>query len=300
MSAYRGRFAPSPTGPLHFGSLIAAVGSFLQARTQRGEWYVRIEDLDTPRVAAGAADAILKTLARLQMRWDGPVIYQSARNDAYRAALNALRVNGKIYVCACTRREIADSSIVGIDGAVYPGTCRAGLPLGRAPRAWRVDTRDARIRVRDAVFGDMTQDVEHEVGDFVVLRADGTFTYQLAVVVDDAAQGINEVVRGADLLDSTARQIYLQRLLALPTPRYLHLPVAVNARGEKLSKQTFAAAVDEEHPAATIAGALRLLNHTPPPELVHDLPALWRWAIANWKIEKLTPQRTIRISEGAH
>ena len=228
---YRGRFAPSPTGPLHFGSLIAAVGSYLEARSQDGVWLVRMEDLDPPRVMPGAAKHILHTLHAFGFDWDDPVVQQSMRSDAYHAALHRLRAEGLVYPCGCSRREIADSAVRGIEGPVYPGTCRAGLRDARAARALRVRTRDEPIGFTDAVQGEIVQSIAREIGDFVLYRADRVFAYQLAVVVDDAEQGITDVVRGSDLLLSTPRQIHLQRLLGLPTPRYLHLPVAVNADG---------------------------------------------------------------------
>src|SRR3954469_4836970 len=224
---YTGRFAPSPTGPLHMGSLIAALASWLDARAAGGRWLVRMEDLDRPRVLPGADDAILDALSRLGLQWDGEVVYQSKRHDLYRRALE--RLGPHTYWCGCSRREIADSSLgLATDGApIYPGTCRDGLP--RARRALRVRTSSALIAFDDRLQGQQAQVLERDIGDFVLYRADGLFAYQLAVVVDDAAQGISDVVRGADLLDSTARQICLQRLLGVPTPRYLHVPVAVDA-----------------------------------------------------------------------
>ena len=296
---YRGRFAPSPTGPLHFGSLIAAVGSFLEARTHGGEWLVRIEDLDTPRTAPGAADNILHCLAAFGMAWDGEVMYQSARTAAYRAALEQLQIRGALYGCACTRREIADSATHGIEGPVYPGTCRNGLPVSsmtRVSRATRVQTQGARITFADVVQGSVTQDVERSVGDFVVARADGLIAYQLAVVVDDAAQGVTDVVRGADLLDSTPRQILLQQLLGLPMPRYMHLPVAVNAQGEKLSKQTLAPPLDPQQPSRQLAAALRFLGQAPPVHLEQCTPPrIWDWAITHWQSQRIPAQRTVRV-----
>ncbi len=295
---YRGRFAPSPTGPLHFGSLSAAVASFLQARACGGRWLLRIEDVDVPRVVPGAADNILRSLERLGMYWDEAVWYQSTRTAAYEAALAQLQQAHCAYGCACSRREIADSSVTGIDGAVYPGTCRDGPAAGRAIRAWRVDTRDAGvIEFDDLVFGPQRQDLTREVGDVVVRRADGLFAYQLAVVVDDAAQGINEVVRGADLLDSTARQIHLQRLLQLPTPRYAHLPVAVNAHGEKLSKQTYATPIDVLAPAAAVRAALGFLHQAPPPDIGEALTELWSWAISHWRLAAVPAQRSVVIAQ---
>ncbi|MGB9151240.1 MAG: tRNA glutamyl-Q(34) synthetase GluQRS, partial [Burkholderiales bacterium] len=239
-SPYRGRFAPSPTGPLHFGSLVAAVGSYLDAKAHGGEWLLRMEDLDTQRNMPGAADGILRTLEQFGFGWDGAVVYQSARKDLYLDALETLREKKLVYPCACSRKEIADSSLVGIEGPVYPGTCRDGMPVGRKVRAWRLRTSENIIKINDLIQGTNSQNIAREVGDFVLQRADRTIAYQLSVVIDDANQGITHVVRGADLLASTPRQVYLQRLLDLPTPHYLHLPVAVNERGEKLSKQTLA------------------------------------------------------------
>jgi glutamyl-Q tRNA(Asp) synthetase len=293
---YRGRFAPSPTGPLHFGSLVAAAGSFLEAKTKNGEWLVRIEDLDTPRTVPGSADDILRTLEAYGMVWDGTVIYQSARDDAYQAALHQLQARGALYGCACTRREIADSALQGIEGPVYPGTCRDGLPAGRAARATRVRTQGARIIFEDAVQGTRTQDVEHEVGDFIVARADGVVAYQLAVAVDDAAQGITDVVRGADLMDSTPRQILLQRLLNLPTPRYVHLPIAVNAQDEKLSKQTRARALDQKNPVPALLDALHFLGQKPPLQLRRmRLTDVWDWATNHWQRQRIPARRTAQF-----
>lgn len=291
---YRGRFAPSPTGPLHFGSLVAAVASYLEAKAHNGQWLVRIEDLDTARTVPAAANDILRCLEAYGMHWDGAVLYQSSRGNAYRAALDRLRRDGKVYGCACTRREVADSALHGIDGPVYPGTCRHGLPAGRAARATRVSTAGAQIRFEDVIQGALEQHVEHEVGDFVVHRADGLFAYQLAVVVDDAEQGITDVVRGADLLDSTPRQIWLQRLLGLPTPRYAHAPVAVNQRGEKLSKQTHARALDAAQAAPTLALALRFLRQPVPAELDRaPVAAVWAWAMAHWQPQHIPCTRTL-------
>lgn len=283
-SIYRGRFAPSPTGPLHFGSLVAALGSWLDARAAGGEWLVRIEDLDPPREVPGAAPGILRTLETLGLRWDGPVLRQSERNEAYRAALAGLARAGATYPCACTRREIGDTARAGVDGGlVYPGTCRNGLPDGRAARATRVRVGDAVVEFDDAVQGRVRQALARDVGDFVLQRADGLFAYQLAVVVDDAAQGVTDVVRGADLLDSTPRQILMQRLLGVPTPRYLHLPVATNERGEKLSKQTGATPIDRARPGDALAAALRFLGQRVDRDLAGARPEmLLTTAIARW------------------
>jgi len=290
LSEYRGRFAPSPTGPLHFGSLVAAVASYADARRHGGAWLVRIEDVDTPRSVAGAAEDILATLAACGMEHDGEIIYQSRRNGAYHAALQSLRERQLAYPCACTRREVADSALRGIEGPVYPGTCRHDIG-NRPARAWRIDTRGARIAFDDAVQGRIEQNLETDIGDFVLFRADNLYAYQLAVVVDDAEQGITDVVRGADLLDSTPRQIYLQQLLGLPTPRYLHVPVAVNAAGEKLSKQTRATAVDRNNVLPALHDALRFLGQQPPQ--LDSVAALWRWAIEHWRRDAIPHTRSI-------
>ena len=299
---YRGRFAPSPTGPLHFGSLVAAVGSYLDARAHGGQWLLRIEDIDAPRTVPGAAEAILRTLDGFGFEWDGEVVVQSERLDRYHAALVRLQLDGDVYPCACSRSEIAlAASSRSVDGGlVYPGTCRAGLADGRAARAWRLRLPDQELRLVDRVQGEVRQNPQREVGDCVLLRADGQYAYQLAVVVDDAAQGVNAVVRGVDLLDSTARQIWLQQRLGLPTPSYAHLPVVVNAAGEKLSKQTHAAAVSAAEGSAPLLRALRFLGHCPPAELSGaPLPEFWRWAIEHWSMTRVPALRAVYPGDGA-
>jgi glutamyl-Q tRNA(Asp) synthetase len=298
MQRYRGRFAPSPTGPLHFGSLVAAVGSFLEARTRGGDWLVRMEDLDPPRIVTGAADEILRTLEACGMRWDGHVAYQSDRGDAYHAALHRLRQAGRVYPCSCSRREIADSAIAGAEGPVYPGTCRGGVAQSRKTRALRLDTRGAEAAFEDALQGRIACRLEEEYGDFVLYRADHVYAYQLAVVVDDAEQGITDVVRGADLLGSTPRQLYLQQLLGLSQPRYMHLPVAVDERGEKLSKQTFAAPIDAARPLPALVAALAFLGQQPPRELAQSsVKSFWEWSIENWKPDRVPRSGTIRAPD---
>lgn len=292
----RGRFAPSPTGPLHFGSLVAAVGSYLDARAGGGEWLLRIEDIDAPRNVPGAEASILRTLEALGFAWDGVPLYQSTRLDRYREVLDALCRQGDAYPCACSRREVADSrpgpSVDG--GRIYPGTCRAGLPPGRTARAWRLRVPDAAVGFVDRVQGEVVQNLEREVGDFVLLRADGQFAYQLAVVVDDADAGITDVVRGADLIDSTPRQILLQKRLGAATPRYAHLPVATNAAGEKLSKQTLAPAVDASGGVPLLARALRFLGQAVPAEVDRMPPSeFWPWAIAHWRLDAVPRCRGI-------
>jgi glutamyl-Q tRNA(Asp) synthetase len=293
---YRGRFAPSPTGPLHFGSLVAALGSYLDAKHHQGKWLVRIEDLDIPRTAKGAADEILSTLETYGLQWDEGIIYQSQRTAAYKAAFHVLQESGAVYPCACSRKEISDSALQHGDELVYPGTCRNGIPPGKIARAWRLRINDANLVFSDRLQGNIKQDLASEAGDFVVLRADGLFAYQLAVVVDDDAQGITHVVRGADLLYSTPRQIYLQRLLGLKTPTYMHLPVAVNGQGEKLSKQTLAQPVEKSHAVSTLFDTLVFLRQNPPAELkAGTVEQTLSWAIANWQADALLNCRQFRI-----
>lgn len=294
LSYYRGRFAPSPTGPLHFGSLVAAVGSYLDARAAGGEWLLRIEDVDTPRTVAGAADSILRTLDRFGFGWDGGVVWQSKRANAYHAAFERLRLEGRVFACGCSRREIADSQLAPDGARRYSGSCREGLAPGREARAWRLKVEPGVVCFDDALQGRICQDVAAQVGDFVVLRADGLFAYQLAVVADDAAQGISHVVRGADLIDSTPRQICLQHSLGLAQPAYLHLPAAVNMQGEKLSKQTRARPLDAAPPQDALVAALAFLGQQPPAGLGEaDLDGLWRWAIEHWDRARLPGCRTL-------
>lgn len=280
---YVGRFAPSPTGPLHFGSLVAALASYMEARSAKGKWLVRMEDLDKPREQPGAADAILRALDALGLHWDAAVEFQSRRAPLYRHALE--RLKEYTYPCGCTRSEIADSALA-IDGArVYAGICRGGLAEGKTARAVRIRA-EGEVSFGDAVQGRHTQRLERDVGDFVLWRADGQFAYQLAVVVDDFEQGVSDVVRGADLLDSTARQIFLQQRLGYPTPRYLHVPVAVNAAGEKLSKQTGAAAVDVARPRRELRRAFAFLGQPETEDLAEGL--------RNWDAARIPPSRVAR------
>jgi glutamyl-Q tRNA(Asp) synthetase len=283
---------------LHFGSLVAALGSYLDARHNQGEWLLRIEDLDPPREVAGAADDILHTLASFGMEWDGPVVYQSSRSELYASALEQLARGGHLYGCACTRKEIADSSDKQI-GSVYPGTCRNGLPPGRTARSTRVRVGGASISVTDRLQGLLQQQLAQHVGDFILRRADKLVAYQLAVVVDDAEQGITDIVRGADLLESTPRQRYLQQLLDLPLPRYLHLPVAVNIGHEKLGKQTHAPAVHTGHNNRILMAALAFLNQPLPDNSTDASQAeLLAWAIAHWDITALPHTRSLQAPAG--
>jgi glutamyl-Q tRNA(Asp) synthetase len=284
---YVGRFAPSPTGPLHAGSLVAAVASYLDARAHDGVWLVRIEDIDEGRTVPGAAEGILALLHALGMDSDREVVWQSRRKELYQAAFDQLAAHA--YPCGCNRREIVDSRLgVAPDGAaIYPGTCREGLAPGRTTRSLRLRVPEQGadiITFTDRFAGTVSQRLASESGDFVLKRADGYWAYQLAVVVDDAEQGVTDIVRGADLLDSTPRQIYLQRLLGMPAPRYLHLPVLRNANGEKLSKQTGALAVQPGDEAAGVAALLdagRFLGL----QLEHadSLAGFWQAAIPAWR-----------------
>jgi len=278
---YRGRFAPSPTGALHFGSLIAALASYADARAHGGEWLVRMEDLDRTREIPGAADAILRTLNACGFRWDGPLVYQSRRTQAYAAALERLSERGLTYPCACSRTEIARLARDGSEGPIYPGTCRGGLPPGRLARSIRLRTYPGDIRFQDRIQGAQRQDVAAAVGDFVLRRADGIHAYQLAVVVDDAWQGIDQVVRGADLLASTPRQLLLQQSLGLRHPTYAHVPLAVDRAGRKLSKSLAAAPVDPADPLPALLCAWAWLGQRPPPAGC-ALSGFWRHAIRTW------------------
>ena len=290
---YRGRFAPSPTGPLHFGSLVSAVASYLQARSQHGYWFVRIEDIDPPREQSGAADAILRTLEAFGLLWDGEISYQSRRLGAYADAIDRLREAGVLYACSCSRREIADSSVHGIDGLVYPGTCRDKAINDKARHSLRIRSDSSAVHFDDRWQGRILRSILRDYGDFVVQRTDGLYAYQLAVVIDDAAQSITEVVRGTDLLESTPRQIFLQQALGLPTPNYAHHAVVLNADGQKLSKQTGAIGIEAQtHRILTLTKALQFLNQ--PTDWIQECD--WRdfWSVAarHWQPEKLRARRS--------
>ena len=285
-----GRFAPSPTGPLHFGSLVAAVGSYLQARTRGGRWLLRIEDLDPPREVPGAARAIVETLENYGFEWDGPVTWQSRRHARYEDALARLREQGRLFACSCSRKDIAAANPDGSQR--YPGTCRErGLVFSRAQRhSLRLRCDAAPVIFEDRLRGQQVRDLAAENGDIVLFRRDGFYAYALAVSVDDLEQGVTEVVRGADLLEATAAQIYIMRQLGGQPPAYVHLPVVTNSRGEKLSKQTGATALPADRPAAQLYRALRFLQQNPPPELAEaSLADCWRWARDNWRLQALRP-----------
>ncbi len=287
-----GRFAPSPTGAPHFGTLLAAVASFVHARASGAVWRVRIEDLDQDRIMPGAADQMLHTLEACILHWDGPVVYQSQRNTAYEAALEDLLQRGLAFACGCSRKDLQDAKS-GPEGPIYPGTCRQGLPPGRTARSYRLRVTDEDICFDDLVLGCVCQNLAHEVGDFVIRRADGYFAYQLAVVVDDAWQQITQVVRGADLLASTQRQIFLQRQLGLPTPLYLHFPLILGPDGKKLSKSEDSPPVDLRHPERLLHLALSVLGQDPPDGKAEELLA---WAVENWRPSAIPAVATLPYS----
>ncbi len=284
-AGYLGRFAPSPTGPLHFGSLFTALAGYLEARSRGGQWHLRIEDLDTPRCAPGAADAILRTLERFGLHWDGEVVYQSRRREIYEAAIAKLRRDGRLYPCRCSRKDLEPA------GPVYPGHCRRRSVDPSRPHALRIRIDPTPIAFHDRLQGRQVWRLTEQCGDFVVRRRDGIHAYQLAVVIDDAELGVTEVLRGSDLLDSTARQIHLQRCLDLATPSYCHIPVLVDGSGHKLSKQTGAPAVDGRDPGPVLFTLLRWLRQDPPAEL-RQAPAgtVLEWAVGHWRLERLPPR----------
>jgi glutamyl-Q tRNA(Asp) synthetase len=291
---YRGRFAPSPTGDLHFGSLVAAVAGYVCARQAGGDWIVRIEDLDTQREVPGSAERIIATLQRFGFEWTESIVRQSARVDLYTAALTELLQSGAAYACSCSRAEIGAVAATAANGDElgdelrYPGWCRNGVRDPSRPVAFRFRTPPGLTAFTDDIRGLTQINVDAQVGDFIIRRRDGFFAYQLAVVVDDAAQGITHVVRGADLLSSTPRQILLQRALGLPPPRYAHVPLATDGNGVKLSKSAGAAAIDLERPGAQLWRVLRFLGQNPPPELRESqLPAIWMWAFEHWTLVPL-------------
>ena len=292
--AYRGRFAPSPTGPLHFGSLVAAVASFADARSHRGEWLVRIEDVDETRCRNDAERAILHSLLMFGMRWDAEPVRQSERKSLYDGALRMLVENGHAYRCNCSRKTLAAIATTGSEGTIYPGTCRRSPPPPQSQAAWRVRVDSERVEFTDRVCGTLTQCLDTEIGDFVVRRVDGFTAYQLAVVVDDDAQGITDVVRGADLLWSTPRQLWLQRLLHLRTPHYAHIPLIYNADGKKLSKRDRAHPADDNDPVPALVAAWRHLGQQAPDIPVASTDAFWRWAVPRWHIDRVPKDSVTR------
>lgn len=284
-ACYVGRFAPSPTGPLHFGSLVAAVASYLQARVNDGRWLLRVEDIDPPREEPGATQSILDALDRYGFEWDGDVIYQSESRALHDAAVADLLGRGLAYACGCSRRDLADEPR-GPLGVIYPGTCRNGCDATETAVRIRVD--DSPISFDDVLQGLQTQRLESESGDFVIRRRDGLIAYQLAVVVDDAIEGISEVVRGIDIMNSTPRQLWLQLLLGYPSPDYMHIPVITHPDGDKLSKLTGAPGISLVTVAPTLVDALRALRQDPPDDLAdNQLTDIWSWALENWRPDHL-------------
>jgi glutamyl-Q tRNA(Asp) synthetase len=290
---YRGRFAPSPTGPLHLGSLSTALASYVQAKAWRGRWLLRIDDLDPPRTVPGAADQIMGALEALGLHWDGPALFQSRRQEAYAAALERLAADGLVYPCWCSRKDLAGTQ-------TYPGHCRrrtGAAPPG--PCALRIDTTGARIAFEDALQGPVAQNLETEVCDFILYRRDRVYAYHLATVLDDAAQGVTEVLRGIDLLDSTPRQIFLERLLGLPAKGYAHAPVLVERNGQKLSKQNLAPAAAVHDPGGLLLHLLGLLKQAPPAELAGaPAPEVLAWATAHWNPKALKGMEQITVDAG--
>ena len=277
---YVGRFAPSPTGALHFGSLVAAVGSWLDARRASGRWLLRLDDLDRARNQPAADDAIIRELVRLGLKWDGAVLRQSDDETPYLAAARRLRQRGAAFACCCSRRDLVHG--------IYPGRCRDGLPVGARERSLRLRVDDVPVVIDDAVQGRCAQRLQSELGDFVLLRADGIVAYHLATVVDDAAAGVTHVVRGADLLASTPRQIALQRTLGLATPAYAHLPLATNTEGQKLSKQTHAPETAGLDATRLWLGVLAFLGQRPPASLTAaPLKEVIDWALDHWRLERV-------------
>jgi glutamyl-Q tRNA(Asp) synthetase len=289
-AGYVGRFAPSPTGDLHLGSLYTAAASFLDARANGGRWLVRVEDLDGPRVVPGSADGILRTLSRFGFEWDGDVAHQSDRGARYAAALDDLRARGLTFQCSCSRLQLAEDER-------YPGHCRNGPLKPGTPCATRVRVDEATVQFTDRIQGTFRQDVAAAVGDMLVRRRDQLFAYVLAVVVDDAAQRVTHVVRGADLLDNTPRQIHLQRMLGLPAPDYAHVPLLMEPDGKKLAKSSRSVHLDGGTPLPLLIKVFDLLNLSPPPELsLATIPEAWSWAAAKWNIDR-PPKRLTSLLE---
>ncbi len=280
---YIGRFAPSPTGPVHYGTLVAAVGSYLQAKKNNGEWLIRMEDVDTLRKVDGADNGILRTLESFGFEWNGEVLYQTKQIEYYEQALEKLISQSMVFPCLCSRKQLSKT-----DSKLYPGTCRQRSLSEKKEHALRILSQDIDIKFNDAVMGSHSQNIEQQCGDFIIKRRDGLFAYQLAVVVDDAMQDITEVVRGTDLLDSTPRQIYLQQLLNYSTPVYCHLPLAIDNFGNKISKSEGAPKVDIKNKEKLLIKTLNFLGQQPPDDLVEShIDDIWLWAIKHWEIKRI-------------
>lgn len=287
---YRGRFAPTPSGPLHFGSLTTAVGSYLQAKTHDGQWLVRIEDIDPPRIVKGATDKILYCLEKYGLYWDQSVFYQSNHNHLFQQAIDELHTQGLLFSCSCSRKKIVEANINTDNSSLYPGTCRNADHPVKNDNSLRIRTNDELIEFDDLFSGKVTQHLATDVGDFIVKRVGGYFAYQLAVVVDDYEQGITEIIRGYDLIDSTCQQLYLQSSLGFSTPEYGHLPLIIDTQGSKLSKQNKNdLPLLESEPVPLLVRALECLGQTVPTDLINsDLDSFWQWAIHNWQPGAIT------------
>jgi len=289
---YIGRFAPSPTGPVHFGTLVAAVGSYLEAKTNHGDWLLRIDDVDVTRMVEGADVAIIRTLEAFGFQWSGNILYQTQMIDAYEAALDKLIERSLVFPCLCSRKQLHDAGA----GNIYPGTCRSRKLPEAEEHSLRLIAKDVTISFDDMVMGKQSQNIKSECGDFIIKRRDGLFAYQLAVVVDDAIQGVTEVVRGTDLLDSTPRQIYLQQQLGYPTPRYCHLPLAVDAAGSKISKSEGKSKIEIAHREELLISSLDFLGQQVPGALNgSSIDDIWRWAIDNWDVARIPTSKSIAL-----
>ena len=301
LSIYRGRFAPSPTGHLHFGSLVAAVGSYLQARVQNGEWLLRIEDLDPPREQGGAAAHIIKTLEHYGFEWDGEISYQSRRYELYQNALEQLIDKNHCFACNCSRKKIQlHAERLEISPHIYPGTCRDRSTTEFDSDAIRVKVLNHHIDFIDLLQGDQRVGLADKIGDFVIRRTDGLYAYQLAVTVDDAEQAITEVVRGSDLLSSTPHQYYLQQLLDYSHPDYLHLPLVINQEGEKLSKQSYAEPIEMADASSNLVQVLHFLGQRPDRALTRaSVRDIWDWAFENWQVATIPPRSRCMIESGS-
>jgi len=305
LEPYRGRFAPSPTGPLHFGSLIAAVGSYLQARHCHGEWLIRIDDIDPPREQKGASKDILKTLEDFGFEWDAEVLYQSTRQRHYQEAVDELIGQSKAYFCSCSRKSILQKIEHRKEQSdiVYPGFCR-NRSLQKSESSTNLSTRllsnKEPITFIDKHLGKQKFDIEKEIGDFILQRRDGYFSYHLASGIDDAEQGITEVVRGSDLLKCTPCQILVQQALELKTPQYCHLPIAINETGQKLSKQNHATAINSENSVVLLHKTLKFLGQMPPIELLEgDQKDIWHWAKAHWQLDLVPLKQQILVDQNS-
>jgi glutamyl-Q tRNA(Asp) synthetase len=294
---YTGRFAPSPTGPLHMGSLMTAVASYCQTKLHNGKWLLRIEDIDPPRELPGATQSIISTLDKLGFEWDGDILYQSERSELYRHAIEHLQQQELVYPCLCSRKKIAATGVATRFGVRYAGDCRNRRDSGGKAHSLRIKVPSKIIQIDDLIQPLRQQNLWEDTGDFIIKRADGQYAYQLAVVVDDADQQITEVVRGSDLLDSTARQIYLLHCLEYAVPDYAHIPVLVDQQGDKLSKQSYAAAIDVKTGSQALWKALWYLNQQPPADLRQDsIREIWQWSLRNWDLSKIPTMLTIKQS----